>query len=106
MTDRELLERAAKAAGYDRTMQAFAACDSSGNWIDYAKNVYWKAGLECRDYWNPLADGGDAFRLAVKLGLFFELELSRLHSEELASGVEYGAALRRAIVRAAAAMAD
>lgn len=52
MTDRELLELAAKAAGL-----SLSHCDDSV-WDD-----------ERADYvgWNPLTDDGDAFRLAVKL---------------------------------------
>ena len=54
MTDRELLEMAAKAAGF-----------------------YWRVGADFEiqraymtwEVWNPLTDDGDALRLAVKLGL-------------------------------------
>ena len=54
MTDRELLELAAKAAGL-----SLSHCDDSV-WDD-----------ERADYvgWNPLIDDGDALRLAVKLGM-------------------------------------
>jgi hypothetical protein len=62
MTDKELLEKAAKAAG-----------------IEYDKNVKYDFGLWLviheepteftRRGWNPLTDDGDALRLAVKLGL-------------------------------------
>ena len=48
MTDRELLELAAKAAGY--TNEVIQTVLESG-------------------HWNPLTDDGDALRLAVKLGL-------------------------------------
>lgn len=64
MTDRELLEMAAKAAGLvvDRKWQAQrdAICDHS------------KASLWIFDgstAWNPLKDDGDALRLAVKARL-------------------------------------
>lgn len=53
MTDRELLEKAAKAAGL---AVIIPASHQRGLWIE---------GLE--DEWNPLTDDGDALRLAVKL---------------------------------------
>lgn len=52
MTDREMLELAAKAAGYGE----LRVLDDSSIIVN------------CRR-WNPLADDGDALRLAVKLGL-------------------------------------
>ena len=107
MTDRELLEMAAKAAGI------------AGGWDKYAK-VFVPA--EGRIFWNPLTDDGDALRLAVKLTLMScsghqtythspdiwhawamtEAE-AYYHSVEYSrsSGDPY-AATRRAIVRAAA----
>lgn len=90
MTDRELLELAAKAAGID-------ADD-----IDYE--------------WNPLTDDGDALRLAVKLGLairvlekcvYVESDPETLLGQSSVSELEMYkddpyAATRRAITRAAA----
>lgn len=57
MTDRELLELAAKAAGYsDR--------------LDFrSPTPVWTLNETGQIYWNPLSEDGDAFRLAVKLGL-------------------------------------
>ena len=65
LSDRELLELAAKAAGYDygeingvpraRIEQDFGTCGTYG-----CQNHQW------RD-WNPLTDDGDALRLAVRL---------------------------------------
>ncbi len=96
MTDKELLELAAKAAGIKDEM-----------WL--------------RDWWNPLTDDGDALRLAVKLGVIVDVryggEESHLEFNEVCYWVEKGrpykvmkfekgidpyAATRRAIVRAAA----
>ena len=109
MTDRELLELAAKAAGWKDL--DFLAGD------EYA-NVYDDEGHQYT--WNPLTDDGDALRLAVKLGLLeggLALMLnSRLNqtafaqcytNENVISPQEYMlddpyAATRRAIVRAAA----
>ncbi len=93
MTDKELLELAAKAAGIT-------------NWWDGWSDE----GRETGDYWNPLTDDGDALRLAVKLNLIIEFyktyvyvyyAMSEKTFEEDHDGDPY-AATRRAIVRAAA----
>lgn len=89
MTDREMLEAAAKAAGYD---------------------VEWQAGLETGwmvggSWWNPLTDDGDALRLAVKLRLdvFFGTNYVIARGSVQTPTVDGpAAATRRAIVRAAA----
>jgi len=57
MTDRELLEMAAKAAGAE-----FEVSDEDGVYLH--QPIGGVAG-----FWNPLTDDGDAFRLAVKLGI-------------------------------------
>ena len=61
MTNKELLEKAAKAYGlfnhkYCEAWKAMAAYDS-------VEDSYYG------ESWNPLQDDGDALRLAVKLGL-------------------------------------
>lgn len=100
MTDRELLEKAAKAAGL---AVIIPAAHQRGLWIK---------GLE--DEWNPLTDDGDALRLAVKLSL--QVTPGTYNSEEATAYKsahaeahervhflqDIGAATRRAIVRAAA----
>jgi len=99
MTDRELLELAAKAAGIDYYHQ-----DSMGN-------LHEKKG----GTWNPLTDDGDALRLAVKLRMAIEYDSEYLDQPAKnvyvqAQGYDafeplcYDpyAATRRAIVRAAA----
>jgi hypothetical protein len=107
MTDRELLEAAAKAAGMD---------------------VHWGSGWES-DYmfrriprpssplvtnvrWDPITDSGDAFELAVKLRLTVNCSYDdvALCGQEFTqkevflerNGEDPLAATRRAIVRAAA----
>lgn len=94
MTDRELLEYAAKAAGiFDLRF------DNKG--VAY-RNVH----IE----WNPLESDGDALKLAVKLGLLIDTQYNNgvgvgsASFEEVweSTAVEPYAATRRAIVRAAA----
>ena len=94
MTDRELLDLAAKAAGVKHNPSLSAACRGERIW------------------WNPLTDDGDALRLAVKL----QIDVDNDHPECCVipepQVVEYYknnngdpyAATRRAIVRAAAEM--
>lgn len=61
MTDRELLELAALAAGVDYQL------DDAGQTIEY-----FGGGLQLPfddGKWNPLTDDGDALRLAVRLNI-------------------------------------
>ena len=113
MTDKEMLEYAAKAAGIDsdRLKNRYDHWDK-----DHAPVLVGRA-------WNPLTDDGDALRLAVRLGLHarqfpiiddgFDAPLGMvevwrvdgddpMHVEFLRSGDDRLAATRRAIVRAAA----
>lgn len=98
MQDRELLELAARAA--DEGIVFYGGCLRA------------QTGRE----WNPLADDGDAFRLAVKLRIdvgFHDtnghVRAHPRHREILFTAEDYHAhptieaAARRAIVRAAAA---
>jgi hypothetical protein len=111
VTDRELLELAAKAAGYEWT-------GYFGD--DEVECQYFDIGLgEEVVPWNPLTDDGDALRLAVKcemsLDLFDDLirvgytlpDESLRPADRTADVIESPkadpcAATRRAIVRAAA----
>jgi len=100
-TDRELLERAAKAAGlsigYDSGQYFY--CEHG----PFGASMYGRRGNTALN-WNPLQDDGDALRLAVKLGLFTVPEFFHFRSLERFAGQdsdEY-TATRRAIVRAAA----
>ena len=61
MTDRELLEIAATAAGIEKLL-GFGIDSYAPYWINDPKQP------EPR-YWNPLIDDGDALRLAVSLKL-------------------------------------
>lgn len=94
MSDRELLELAAKAIGLDATNHPAHTDDWS---------------------WNPLKSDGDALRLAVKLKLCVSIEFDRVDvtTPQMDNATEYFydnpptdpyAASRRAVVRAAAAI--
>lgn len=95
MTDREMLEYAAKAAGlegvYDTDFDMLVLFDS----------------YVVPTMWNPLKDDGDAFRLAVKLELYdldkILVELD-IHERATSHHLDPCAALRLAITRAAAAI--
>lgn len=106
MTDREMLELAAKAAGIQLV------------WHNFSNIPSLFKGLSSDEMWHPLTDDGDALRLAVKLRLeprFLDnshsngAEPSRvtLHNvvgivESIDGAQDLFAATRRAIVRAAA----
>jgi hypothetical protein len=107
MTDRELLELAAKAAGVRH--------------IEYTNDYNGCYGIVmCDEHgmhgntWNPLTDDGDALRLAVTLDMVIDLFLMEVkvkigwsygspnfYTEDIMSG-DVMSAIRRAIVRAAA----
>ena len=98
MTDKELLELAAKAAGYEYTTRA-----------DHDRLMVLGNDL-LRRPWNPLTDDGDALRLAVKLKLeveWWKTGVNVFHPVYAPMPIEHleddpYAATRRAIVRAAA----
>lgn len=99
MTDRELLEKAAKAAGL---AVIIPAAHQRGLWIE---------GLE--DEWNPLTDDGDALRLAVKLdmslvmfSIYVRVDTVDYKDVYEEYGTDRYAATRRAIVRAAAQIGE
>jgi len=100
MTDRELLEMAAKAAGYEV------------EWVRNSGCHYRCEAEESREQWCPLDDDGDALRLAVKLDIsllgdfpqnIVVVAFDARRIIEKYDGDQY-AATRRAIVRAAAAI--
>ncbi len=122
MSDKELLDLAAKAAGF--------GAPGSGRTIwtlsEYPKRsgrhgALWNyvGNMDAAELWNPLADDGDALRLAVALNLDILQEpvSSKSNAVEVVAnieGIEFQpwawecrapdpcAATRRAIVRAAA----
>jgi hypothetical protein len=103
MEDRELLELAAKAAGYARMTWLddvpYVSRDMNGDHYSF-------------DAWNPLQNDGDALRLAVKLRITPHID-GNLTDAESSAGFcaephfdDPCAATRRAIVRAAAEIAQ
>jgi hypothetical protein len=109
VTDRELLQFAAKAAGYVVLASLAGHADGTTHWW---KGAAWGLQIEGVDgIWNPLTDDGDAFRLAVKLNITVrrsdEYDASYAvapYDPTLISETDADpyAATRRAIVRAAA----
>ena len=113
MTDREMLEMAARAAG--TCLHPPGKLHTSyGNWgSDTTCTVC--GNDPSAAMWNPLTDDGDALRLAVKLKLCVSIEFDRVDvtTPQMDNATEYFydnpptdpyAATRRAIVRAAAAI--
>jgi hypothetical protein len=108
MTDRELLELAAKAAGYNVRWHDIWECFVHEEPYNIT-NPPTLAGQ--RLVWVPLSDDGDALRLGVKLGIDMHFRCSGVYTnierlqeeffEPKYSSDPY-AATRRAIVRAAA----
>ena len=110
MTDRELLEAAAKAAGLTIDKSQF----NGGGFGNTGFDLLGNAMLDCHNgtTWNPLTDDGDALRLAVRLVLHIErwpgltavaVGTDKFQCQERC-GADPCAATRRAIVRAAAAI--
>jgi hypothetical protein len=104
MTDKELLELAAKSAGYVITNWDYK--DLYHGWMP-VRRIDNENGWETTG-WNPLTDDGDALRLAVKLKMTIHIDGNLT---DVQTGMEFSteahfddpyAAIRRAIVRAAA----
>ena len=107
MGDRGLLERAAKAAGFGAPGSGSFCWTESEYPAKSGKNgALWNyvGYMDSAELWNPLTDDGDALRLAVKLNLWEPVMFGR--RAEIGPDGDIYAATRRAIVRAAAAIAD
>lgn len=102
MSDRELLEMAAKA------------CRMTPPWDSNDCFIAWIGSPVTGHWWNPLSDDGDALRLAITLRLdlmFFngyeEIHVEPSRADDIGVAIEkycddMGSSVRRAIVRAAA----
>jgi hypothetical protein len=114
-TDRELLELAAKAAGFHLEYLCDMPHMIVEEWSGDPSQHPEQRAIE----WNPLTDDGDALRLAVRLGIVVSgYDCSAISGVRLNQGHQdwvYGdpdeelgdeAATRRAIVRAAAAIGE
>lgn len=111
MTDRELLEAAARAGGIVGEYESW--CMAYGGFNEGIRQVL--NGKKCQRPWNPLTDDGDALRLAVERRIDV---LHRVVDGERVEAIAPGgaaiiercnaqdrpAATRRAITRAAAAI--
>lgn len=109
MTDKELLELAARSAGYEFVWMIRGANNPNG-----VPNVPFVNGRE----WNPLVDDGDALRLAVRLSLAFDpcsecanVTIRGSHhavlcEKNFVDGEDRMPHVRRAIVEAAASQAE
>lgn len=101
MNDRELLEFAAKAAGW---AYFYTNKDMGGDVIGHYVQNEQRQSFQ----WNPLDNDGDALRLAVKLRMDLEIGITGCFAcTETEGATEYYkddpyAATRLAIVRAAA----
>ena len=110
MSDKELLELAAKAAGFgDEFGVAWTETEYPRNSGFYGALWNGFGHGETAELWNPLTDDGDALRLAVRLGLAINITPSKVYASNGVYGInevmdtsDPDAATRRAIVRAAA----
>lgn len=112
MTDRELLEKAAKAAGIEVEWDDEEFADLRA--VSEGMFLKGKRSPDNSKYWNPLTDDGDALRLAVKLRIRVEwwkngVEASHPKLQNTAiyeTEDDPYSTTRRAIVRAAAAIGE
>ena len=101
MSDHELLELAAKAAGIRYDAEKSLPVEGRkwwGLWLSFVD----EPGEFARRHWNPLTDDGDALRLAVAANQLNILHLLDLYGDPVLYKADPTAATRRAIVRAAA----
>ena len=103
MTDREMLELAAKAAGLHLCGYSWISESEDDEEFEILESAFVKyhqeQGLATR--WNPLTDDGDALRLAVRLNILWDVKVHYTRFLELCVHDKL-AATRRAITRAAA----
>ena len=113
MTDREMLELAAKAAGFNfkwfkvKQWKNMKGKIGPYRYFTGTVDVY---GSHHTKPWNPLTDDGDALRLAVKLHMQVSVTTESCRAEALpclwvrVNDSDENLATRRAVVMAAAAV--
>lgn len=116
MTDREMLELAAKAAEWQLCGYSWIGENEDDDECEILESAFVKTNpeQELATKWNPLTDDGDALRLAVSLGFivdidteehYTEIEFTSNYEDKSASeghGFDATEATRRAITIAAA----
>jgi len=125
MTDKELLELAAKAAGIGPLDFDYAQREGHGLYfgprLPLPQGVLMAANYT---YWSPLTDDGDALRLAIRVGILIDVRYTDPSAQrynrvmywptpQKGEPIDFGdiepdifAVTRRAIVRAAAAIGE
>ena len=122
MTDREMLELAAKAAEWQLCGYSWIGENEDDDECEILESAFVKTNLEqeLATKWNPLTDDGDALRLAGDVGLVVcimrNAGFTGIYLPACSIGGKYDevqlhednahAATRRAIVRAAAAIGE
>ena len=117
MTEREMLEFAAKAYGFGSDSGGFIWTESEYPRGSSTNGALWnyKGWHDTAELWNPLTDDGDALRLAVALGMNIDVGVNPIGFTATAVIADYNSvfvdeyheensmkATRRAIVKAAA----
>lgn len=108
MTDREMLEMAAKAAGYAvEWHEVVVSRRGRFGLIEHTKKEGFRLNFQ---RWDPLTDDGDALRLAVRLHMQVSVTTESCRAETLpclgvrVNDSDENLATRRAVVMAAAAV--
>ena len=112
MTDREMLELAAKAYGFGDPKGNFIWTESEYPRGSKTNGALWNymGWCDTAQLWNPLTDDGDALRLAVKLHMQVSVTTESCRAETLpclgvrVNDSDENLATRRAVVMAAAAV--
>jgi len=113
MTEREMLEFAAKAYGFGSDSGGFVWTESEYPRGSITNGALWnyKGWRDTAELWNPLADDGDALRLAAALRIDITNLKDRVsaacddsfYSVSTPDGSDRAAGIRLAITKAAAA---